>query len=135
MKLKQRFMKGVSLVEMMITLTILGIIMAIGFPMYEDYIATARIGAMVENMESLRAFQENIRISDGAYVEGSYDPDDPDNASGLKTLLGWSPRTTDDPITYVVSEAARTTFKITATDNTGVSVCMEYSRNSKQECD
>ncbi|MFT4797247.1 MAG: prepilin-type N-terminal cleavage/methylation domain-containing protein [Candidatus Azotimanducaceae bacterium] len=119
---------GFSLIELMIAVGIIGIIAAIAMPAYQGYIATAREGTMVKNMETIRLFEEEQRLSNGSYVAGTYDPGDPDNASGLKTLMGWSPRTTTDEITYVVDNVSADGFRITATHTDGTVVQRDYDR-------
>ena len=113
---------GVSLIELMMTVAVMGIIIAIGYPMYNDYVETASLGVMRSNMESVRLFEEDYKLSMGSYTAGTYDPGDPDNAAGLKKVLGWEPRTAGDHITYVVSGVTATGFTITATDENGHSV-------------
>jgi prepilin-type N-terminal cleavage/methylation domain-containing protein len=120
--------KGYSLIELMVAVGIIGIITAIGLPMYQDYVATAQQGVMVENMETIRLFEEEARLSTGSYVAGTYDPDDSEDAAGLKALIGWSPGTTTDEITYVVDNVSVGGFRITATHSNGTVVQRSYSK-------
>jgi prepilin-type N-terminal cleavage/methylation domain-containing protein len=119
--------QGLSLMELMIVAAIIGIIMAIAVPQYQDYIATAREGAMLENMNSIRLFQEEARLSQGAYQAGTYNPADPNASGGLTELIGWAPRTTTDEITYVVSDVTASSFTITATHSDGTTVQRDYN--------
>jgi len=119
---------GFSLIELMIAVTIIGIIATVALPTYRDYIATAREGTMIKNMETIRLFEEEHRLSTGSYIAGTYDPLDAENVSGLKTLLGWSPRTSADEITYVVDNVLADGFRITATHTDGTVVQKDYAR-------
>jgi prepilin-type N-terminal cleavage/methylation domain-containing protein len=128
---------GFSLIELMMTVAILGLVSAIAFPMYRDYVVTARQGVMRENIESIRLFEESFRLEERAYIAGTYSPADPDNANGLKNRVGWEPRTEKDTITYVVtcgtvSVAPRCTvaggYKVVGTDSDvpGSPMCVSF---------
>ncbi len=125
MTTKQR---GFSLIELMVAVGIIGIISAIAFPMYTDYVKTARQSVMLDNMQSIRLFEEESRLATGAYQEGTYDPADPDDNDGLKAKIGWEPRTSNDEITYVVDDVTANSFKITATHEDGTEVERTYNR-------
>jgi len=69
--------RGVTLIELMIAVAIIGIIAAGAFPIYNDYIVTARSSVMVSNIQSIHLFQEERRLDRGEYVEGTYSPASP----------------------------------------------------------
>lgn len=119
---------GFSLIELMIAVGIIGIIATIALPAYRDYLDTARQVSMLKNMETIRLFEEEARLSNGSYVAGSYDPLDAENVGGLKALIEWEPRTTIDEITYVVDNVTANGFRITATHVDGTVVARDYSR-------
>ena len=118
--------KGFSLIELMIAAGVLAIVLAIALPMYTDYMVTARVGVMNNNIETVRLFEEDYRLSEGEYIEGTYNSADPDAVGGLKALLGWEPRTGDDSITYVVDDVSTNGFTVTATDESGATVTKTY---------
>ena len=95
--------QGFSLIELMIAVGVIGIIAAISFPMYQDYVSTARVAVMTDGIQSIRLFEEERRLEKGEYVEGTYNPSSPNAAGGLKEQLGWEPRNPVDVITFVVT--------------------------------
>lgn len=92
--------QGFSLIELMTAVAVIGIVAAVAMPMYTDYIATARVGVMQDNIQTIRLMQDERRRSRGEYAEGIYNPG---VSTTLTTSLGWEPRTTVDEISYVVS--------------------------------
>lgn len=114
-----KFQKGVTLIELMVAVAIVGILAAIAVPIYQDYIDTSKRSALIENMETIRLFQEERRLDRGAYMAGIYDPATPNAAGGLTELIGWAPRTDIDEVTYVVSNVTASGFQIKATHSDG----------------
>lgn len=95
--------RGVTLIELMIAVGIIGIIAAVAVPLVTGYVSTSRTAVMRENIQTIRLFQDEYRLRRRTFVEGTYDPANPDASGGLKDILGWEPRTEVDTITYVVS--------------------------------
>lgn len=94
--------QGVTLIELMIALAIIGIVAAVAVPLITGYVGTSREAVLRDNIKTIRLFQEEYRLRNRAFVEGTYDPSSPNAADGLKDLLGWEPGTEQDQITYVV---------------------------------
>ena len=98
----QRVPNGLTLVELMVTVAVISIIIAIALPFYREYIDSARISVMNDNIQTIRLMQDGRRIDLGEYVEGVYDPR-PGGEMTLSTRLGWDPRKNRDVVSYVVA--------------------------------
>ncbi|MFT7687835.1 MAG: prepilin-type N-terminal cleavage/methylation domain-containing protein [Candidatus Azotimanducaceae bacterium] len=124
--------KGITLIELMVAVAIVGILAAIAFPQYTDYVDTSRRAVMIENMQSMRLFEEEARLSGGSYIAGTYkstlNPATIADADNLKLTIGWEARTSSDEITYVVDNVTSTSFQITATHDDGTEEQRTFSR-------
>ena len=112
------------MVELMITVVVISIIIGLGLPFYRDYIESARIAALNDNIQTIRLMQDERRTDLGEYVEGIYDPT-PGGARTLSARLGWDPRKNRDVVRYnlvcitdgaIPGECARNSgYSVTAT--------------------
>lgn len=55
MKLKRKLQKGFTLIEMMIVIAIVGILTAVGLPVYQDYIAKSQVARVMNEAGALRS--------------------------------------------------------------------------------
>lgn len=117
---------GLTLIELLIAIGVIGIISAIAVPAYNGYIETSVKSVMRDNIENLRLFEEQYKLEKRTYVNGTFNPASPNAAGGLKALLGWDPGS-NLQITYVVSGASKTGFTVDATDaETGFTASESY---------
>lgn len=113
--------RGFTLVELMITVAIIGILSAIATPMYNDYIRTSQVAAAKHNAVTLAGFEETYFYEHDTYLAGTYTP----GGANTLTSLGWQP-TGDDVFQYLVQAAAcgdiKKCFKITVALNSDTTI-------------
>lgn len=130
---------GVTLVELMIAMAVLSIIAVIAVPYYRGYIGSSHEGVLNDNIQTVRLMEKNYEVQHKTYISGSYNPSNPGATDGLKTRIGWEPRTQKDTITYVVTCetpnsntsdpqcVAGTGYYVKATDSDGTTVCQGFA--------
>ncbi len=110
---------GLTLIELLVTLAILGVVMAIAVPLYSNYVQTGREGALVQNIATIEVFQEDFRLRTGSYAAGSDAIAD----------IGWSPQR-DDGTTYAIASTDTDAYyEVTATGADGTVVCRRFPDN------
>lgn len=60
-------MQGFTLIELMIVIAILGILLAIAIPAYQDYTVRAKVGECVNGAAPVKLAVSEFRISNGRY--------------------------------------------------------------------
>jgi len=88
MPYKQTKHTGFTLIEVMITLTILAIITAIAIPAYRGYISTARESEGHNNLAALQMAEEEFFLENHAYFSGANTAAIEANSAGLWTVTG-----------------------------------------------
>ncbi len=105
--------KGLTLIELLIVIVVVGVLAAIAIPMYSDYMIRARRADAKTALEQLRAAQEMFRAERGRYAN---DGSDGDAFTLLRTTWGGPASPSGDyNITMVATTA---TFTGTATPST-----------------
>lgn len=107
---------GFSLIELMVTVAIIGILLAIAVPNYNDYIRRASRSAAQSELLELASIQEKIFLNSSAYalnVTSSY------NGSSAGGLGRTSGTTNDGKYTLSVNPVQSTTYTLTATPVAG----------------
>ena len=113
---KMKSEKGMTLIELMAVVIIVGILAAVAIPMYTGYMVRARRAHAKTSLEQLRASQEMFRAERGRYANNV---DDGSAAVALTILRNtWgAPAATVGDYTITMSAPTKTTFTGTATPN------------------
>ena len=108
-----RSRRGYSLIELMVVVAIIALVASIATPMYTGYITSARTAKLVDAIDSMRLFQEDLRLRTGVYGAGTIDP--PSATNTLTAAIGWQ-SDSDDTTKYVVTSNAGISWTVVATD-------------------
>ena len=110
---------GYTLIEMMVAVGLIAVLSAVALPVYNNYITTSRIGALVSNIATIEVFEEDYRLRNGAYQPGVFNGTPDANL----LLLGWQPQDNDGTrYTIVLSGGS---YQVTAVDRVGTTVCRQ----------
>jgi len=107
-----KYSSGYSLMELMVSVAIIGVLVGIAIPSYNGYIAMSCGSAASTNMTTLRAFMENYRLEMDTYVNATHAAGAA--TSTLMTALKWQP---DDGgnFNYATTGATATGYTVTVT--------------------
>ena len=117
---------GFTLIELMITVTIIGILSAIAVPSYNAYITDANEKAALNNAHTLAGFEEEYFYENETFLAGTASP----GTNGL-AALGWT-LSDDDKFKYAVTAGAcgdiKKCYTITVTliDDASISQTLSY---------
>lgn len=104
--------KGFTLIELMITVAVIGILAAIAIPSYRDYVKRAN------RNEAKAMLMENVQFLERNYTEANkYDKDSAGN--GISIIRNRSPATGTKLYDIAVSNLAANTYTLTATPTAG----------------
>lgn len=100
--------EGVTLLEVMVVVAIVGILAAIAIPAYNDYIKRSRRSDAFTALETVRAAQEMYRAEKGFYAAAF-------NDGGVNVLPGCAADMAGDNYTISLNRPTQTTFQAIAT--------------------
>lgn len=98
--------QGWTLVELMVTVAIVGLLASVAVPTYNDYITTSQHGTARANAEQLALFEEAYFYENGSYKAGTFDPST--STDQLTGPLEWVPSGDRDIFRYEVTTGSCT---------------------------
>jgi prepilin-type N-terminal cleavage/methylation domain-containing protein len=109
--------RGYTLLELMVTVGIIGVLAAVAIPAYNSYTETATVGTARANADQLAMFEDNYFYENATFLAGTYDPGG--DVTTLPNGLDWQPAGDNDLFKYVVAAGAcgdiSKCYKITVT--------------------
>ena len=122
--------QGWTLVELMVTVALIGVLASIAVPAYNSYITTSQVGTARANAEQLALFEEAYFYeNDNAYLAGTFDPST--GTDDLTGPLNWAPSGDRDVFSYVITTDTGCTapcYTITVTMITDTSITASITR-------
>ena len=80
MKLKRKLQKGFTLIELMIVVAIIGVLAAVGFPAYQDYIVRSQVARVMAEAAALKVKVDTC-LAEGKTALGAVAAATPNNCS------------------------------------------------------
>jgi len=111
---RRKSIRGLTLIELLIVIVIVGVLAAIAIPTYSNYMIRARRADAKTALEQLRAAQEMWRAERGSYA---IDDGNGTAVAKLQTTMG-APATTVGDYTWSFTALGATAFTAQAAPNT-----------------
>lgn len=122
---------GFSILELMLVLVVSSILATIAVVLYQDYVETARLGVLDAAVASIEPFQEVHSLQNGAYAEGSWRFEGPEDES-LFAAIGWRPADEDADLVVRVA-LVEDGFQVVASNSFDDALCREFP--SRRACE
>lgn len=118
--------KGFTLIELMITIAIIGVVAGIAIPSYNGYILTAKMAEAENNLAAIRLAQEEFFLENNRYFEGA-------NTAAITTDSGslWTVSKGSDGYNFDYVVTLSSGWTATATGKTGKKVAGKTRSLSK----
>lgn len=117
---------GVTLIELLIALVVLGVLFSIAVPAYQSSIDTSQEGVVRSNVLSIELFQEDFFLRTGGYAN------DLDDIAAIEAAIGWAPQS-DDGSLYSIDASDGSFYEIEAIHPDGITVCIRFP--DRDPCD
>ena len=131
--------RGFTLIELMIVVAVIGILAAIAYPSYQDYIRKARRIDAQSVMLDIQLLQEKYRVNNPSYAtwqnlkDSSYIPTSPpSNSPWIYYTFDPSPDSPKPALGYTITATAKSGTS-QASDTGCVSMTLNQASEKKQE--
>lgn len=117
--------RGVTLVELMVTIAVLSVLAAIAVPLYSGYVREGHLTAIHANMTGLRTVIEDFRLDNGSYgATGNLVGE-----AAITARYGWEPGSDISRYTYTVAVVGTNNYHVWGTFSPTVWVRCENRMN------
>jgi prepilin-type N-terminal cleavage/methylation domain-containing protein len=123
--------RGFTLIELMIAVAILAIVSAIAVPAYNNYVREGRLGAMRQNLDTLRIAVEDFRLENAAGTYGTVRTYD---KALILSSIGWRPDGDANRYDYGLQVTSATSYNAWAID-TAARVWLRCDNRLNRCCD